>query len=285
MSRSKNRPPRLVPAVPVAHEPQPLTLEARLEHAKVAGGGGSGPGPTELRRILDRMASSDRRSLGELPPVPGLTAAEAWSAVTATYGATPEAATIDAARTLAATRAAAARIVEVAAAGARLAVATSRPASLLTVHMAWAKLASGAGADIVDVADFGPIRADGRSPRWLRWVGAVAVVTDGRALCDTVDGEAAREWLFAVPRPALVVADGPFAEVAWDSGIEVIALAGLDRPGLAVAAARRGRGLVVPMRTDRPARAYAPIEEQIADTASGRDAVSEPRESGFGNEV
>jgi histidinol phosphate phosphatase hisN-like protein len=285
VSRSKNRPPHLEPAVPVAHEAAPPTPEARLEQAKVAGAGGSGPGPTELRRLLERMAVNDRRSLGELGPMPGLSTDEAWVAVTATYGATPTAATIDVARTLDATRRAAARIVEVGKAGARIAVATTRPASLLTVHMAWARLASAVGANVVDLADFGPIRADGRTPRWLRWIGSVAVVSDGRALCDTADGEAGREWMFAVPRPSLVVADGPFAEVAWEAGIEVIALAGLDRPGLAVAAARAGRALVVPMRTDRAARGYAPIEELIDDTPSAPEAVSDPLQSEFGNEV
>jgi hypothetical protein len=116
---------------------------------------------------------------------------------------------------------------------------------------------------VVDLADFGPIRADGRTPRWLRWIGGVAVVSDGSALCDTRDGEAAREWMFAVPRPSLVIADGPFAEVAWESGAEVVALAGLDHPGLAIAGARRGRCTVVPLHTDRAPRAYAPIEGLI----------------------
>jgi hypothetical protein len=189
VSRSKNRPPRLEATVPVAHEAAPLTPEARLEHAKVAGAGGSGPGPTELRRLLERMAVNDRRSLGELAPMPRLSTDEAWAAVTATYGATPTVATIDAVRTLDATRRAAARIVEVGTGGARIAVATARPASLLTVHMAWARLAAAVGADVVDLADFGPIRADGRTSRCLRWIGSVAVVSDGRALCNTGDGE------------------------------------------------------------------------------------------------
>jgi hypothetical protein len=285
VSRPKNRPPRLEPAVEVAHDAAPPTPEARLEHAKVAGTGGSGPGPTELRRLLERMALNDRRSLGELAPLRGLSADDAWAAVSETYGATRGVATIDAARTLDATRRAATRIVEVAATGARIALATARPASLLTVQMAWARLAAAAGADVIDLPDFGPIRADGRTPRWLRWIGAVAVVSDGRALCDTADGEAAREWIFAVPRPALVVADGPFAEVAWEAGVEVVALAGLDRPALAVASAREGRGLVVPLRTDRPARGYAPIEELIGDTPSSPEPVSDPMEPGFGDEV
>jgi hypothetical protein len=138
---------------------------------------------------------------------------------------------------------------------------------------------------VIDLPDFGPIRADGRTPRWLRWIGGIAVVTDGRALCDTAGGEAAREWMFAVPRPALVVADGPFAEVAWEAGVEVVALAGLDRPGLALASAREGRALVVPMRTDRPARAYAPLEELIADMPSPVEGVSDPMERGDDDEL
>ena len=89
MSRSKNRPPRLEPATTVAREAAPPTPEARLEHAKVAGAGGSGPGPTELRRLLERMTLNDRRSLGELGPLRGLSTDEAWAAVSATYGATP----------------------------------------------------------------------------------------------------------------------------------------------------------------------------------------------------
>ena len=152
-----------------------------------------------------------------------------------------------------------------AAGGARVAIATARPASLMTLHLGFATLARAHGGDVVDLADFGPIRADGRTPRWLRWVGGVAVVSDAHSLCDTRDGEAAREWLFAIPRPSLVIADGPFAEVALERGIEVIALSGLDRPALAIAAVRGARGHVVPMHTDRPPRAYRVIEDLISD--------------------
>jgi hypothetical protein len=143
---------------------------------------------------------------------------------------------------------------------------------LLTLHLAFAALVRDNDGELIDLADFGPIRADGRTSRWLRWVGGVAVVTDGRTLCATADGEAAREWLFAMPRPALVVADGPFVEVAWEGGIEVVALAGLDRPALALAANRDGRDVVVPVRTDRPARAYRVLEDLI----TGRSVIPDP---------
>jgi hypothetical protein len=267
-SRASKRPPKLEPKAAVSRPATPPTPEQALERARVAGPGGSGPGPTELRRSVERLTTGDRRSLGELAPMPGLTAADAWAAVTAAFGATPTNPAIDPSRTSAATREAVERVRAVAASGSRVAFVTANPASLLTVHLGLVRLARDAGAEVVDLADFGPIRADGRTSRTLRWVGGVAVVSDGKALCHTSDGEAAREWMFAIPRPALVVADGPFAEVAWESGVEVVAFAGLERLGLAVAAARAGRCTLVPMRTDRPTRNYAAIEALIEASIS-----------------
>ena len=286
MSKASNRPPKLESRVGESRPAPPPTLEARVDRAKIAGPAASGPGPTELRRNIDRLALGDRGALRELAPIAGLTAVDAWEEVARAFGASPEVAAIDAARTVAAVRAAAARVRVVASTpGARVAVATANPASLLTVHLAFAGLARGRGADVVDLVDFGPIRADGRTPRWLRWVGGVAVVSDARSLCDTRDGEAAREWMFAIPRPSLVVADGPFAEVAWESGGEVVALTGLDRPGLAIAAARGGRGTIVPMHTDRPARSYAVIEEIIAAVGGEPEADVTPSPSSSDTEL
>jgi hypothetical protein len=270
MSRGRNRPPLLEPRVDAAQPSLPPTLEGLIERSKIVGASASGPGPTELRRTIERMTKGDRRAFGELEPIGGLVLADAWRAVTDAFGATEVAASIDARRTIAATRAAVERVRMVAASGARVAIATASPASLLMLHLAFARLVCGQGGELIDLTDVGPIRADGRTGRRLRWVGGVAVVTDGRAICASLDGEAAREWVFAVPRPALVVADGPFAEIAWDAGIEVVALAGLDHPALAVAAARQGRGIVVPMHTDRPAQAYRPLEGLVTGAGTGR---------------
>jgi hypothetical protein len=256
--KARNRPPRLEPHVGAVHRAPAPTPEQLLERAKVAGGAG-GPGRTELRRYVERVVAGDRSALGELLPIRGLTILDAWAAFTEVFGATPEKPAIDAAHTLDAVRRAAARIGAVGAAGGRIAVATAAPASLLSLYLAFVRLARAAGADVPDLADVGPIRADGRSPRFLRWIDGVAAVTDGHALCATGDGEAAREWLFVLPRPALVIGDGPFAEVAWEAGVEVVALAGLDRGGLAVAAARAERCTLVPLRTDRAPRAYSGV--------------------------
>jgi hypothetical protein len=263
VSRAQNRPPKLESRVGESRPAPPPTIEALVERAKVAGSGGPGPGRTELRQTVERLVSGDRNALGELAPMAGLTHVEAWSAITRGFGATADDPVIDPALTVATMRTAAARVTEVAAAGGRIVLATARPASLLPLHLAFVARARAAGGEIGDLADFGPIRADGRTPRWLRWIGGVAVVTDGRAVFDTRDGEPGREWIFAIARPTLAIADGPFAEVAWEAGIEVVAFGGLDRPGLAIAAGRGGRCTLVPMRTDRPAPAYGVLEALV----------------------
>ena len=283
MSRSRKRPPKLEPRARSTAVSAPPTLEALLERSKIAGPGAPGPGTNEFRRTVERLIAGDGRALGEIAPMPGLVAADAWKAIAETFGASPDLVMIDPQRTIGATRAARRRVCDVAATGARIAIATSAPASLVTLHLAFARLAVEHGGEIVDLADFGPIRADGRNPRWLRWVGGVAVVSDGDALCATRDGEVAREWMFAMPRPALVIADGPFAEVAWESGVEVVAFAGLDRLGLAVATAtaRRETGVVVPMCTDRAARAYRALEELVAGGGTDPKPRAPDRETGL----
>jgi hypothetical protein len=260
---SRARPPKLEPRAGEARPAPPPTVEELVERARIAGAAGSGPGPTEFRRTVERIVAGDRRALGQLEPPVRLGVAAAWAAVANTYGATAELPVIDPVRTVAALHVARARVVEEAERGGRVAIATSVPGCLLTLHLAFAGLVTARAGEVVDVADIGPIRADGRTPRWLRWIGGVAVVTDGHALCASQDGEAAREWIFAIPRPTLVVADGAFAEVAFEQGIDVVTLSGLDRPGIAIVGAAAGRAVVVPMRTDRPARAYRILEEIV----------------------
>ena len=60
------------------------------------------------------------------------------------------------------------------------------------------------------------------------------------------------EWLFAVGRPDLVVADGIFARQAIAAGLETVAVADLDAPEAALAA-YRGRPVVVIPAAARPA--------------------------------
>ncbi len=211
---------------------------------------------TELRRIVERIVAGDRYVRGALGALPGLSAVDAWAAVASAFGATPDQPFVDAASTVAGARLAGARIAAVAGAGGRIAFAVATPASLLPLFLSAAELARACGGDVADLPDAGPVRADGRTDRAIRWLGGVATVTDGGSLCATRDGEAAREWLFVIPRPALVVAEPPFAEVAWEAGLEVVVLASLDRAALAIAAACGDRCTLVPLRTDRAPAAY-----------------------------
>jgi Phosphatase len=264
VSKARNRPPHLESKVGHQEIAPPATLEEKLERSHVAGRA-TVPGPSELRRLVER-AATDR--------VQPVLLDDAWVAVNDVFGGTAEAPSIDPALTIAAARVAVARIVEVAGTGAHVALATSRPASLLTVYLALARLARISGGDVADDDDdSSPLRVDGRAARTLRWVDGVAVVTDGQSLCETRGPEAPAEWLFLVPRPALVIADGPYADAALDAGVEVIALAGLDHCSLAVARKRGQSCLVVPMWTDRPPGAYRPLLE-TALTAAISPAVA-----------
>ncbi len=246
MRRPRNRPPHLEPTRGPERVVAPPTIEQRLARERVSGRA-STPAPSELRRLVER-ANGDHLDLDAL--------ALAWSEVTRTFGATPSDPVIDPGLTVGAMHTACDRIVDVAGTGARVALATSRPASLLALHLALARLARSAGADIVEAEDSSPMRIDGRTGRWLRWFDGIATVTDGEALFPAHGPEAAREWLFLLSRPALVVADGPFADAALDAGIEVVALAALDHVSLVLGGRRP---LVVPMRTDRPPSAYRPL--------------------------
>jgi len=227
-------------------------LEQVLERSHVAGGSAAST-PSEIRRCVER-AAADRLHSAPLD--------EAWASVESVFGATVGDPRIDPELTVSAASRAVARVSEVANANARIALATSLPASLLTVHLAIARFARISGAEVPDDADAGPMRVDGRADRYIRWVDGVAVVTDGHSLLSVRGLEAAQEWLFMIPRPALVIADGPYADVAVDAGIEVIAFAGLDHCSLAVAPSRTRRCLVVPMWTDRAPGAYRPLLER-----------------------
>jgi hypothetical protein len=274
--KARSRPPRLETRTHDEHRAPAPTPEELLVRAKVAGAGAA-PGRTELRRYVERLVTGDRLALGEVAPIDGLTMVDGWVAMRAVFGATYEAPTIEPSHTLRFARLAGDRVRDVAQQGGRIAFATAAPASLLPVYFALARLAASMGADVEELADVGPIRADGRHPRWLRTVDDVVTVTDGRALCDTHDGEAAREWLFVLKRPRLVVADGPFAEVAWESGIDVVTFAGLDHCALAVAAARTDRCTLVPLRTDRPPLAYRAVVSAFSDPPAGQ-GVDRPME-------
>jgi len=255
--KARNRPPRLddvsrpAPAAAAASAP---TVPDLLLRAKVAGKTAD-PSRSAVREAVERL---------DVSPL------EAWTAIRSVFGATPDDVHIDVDCTVRAARVAASRIAAVARGGGRISFATAQPASLLGVHVALAHAARAAGAVIDDADDAGPLRVDGRSSRWLRWLDGVAVVTHGASLLGVRGRVAPDEWMLLAGRPALVVADGVFAAAAAEARVEAVAFAGLDQVELAVPTVVSPRCLVVPVHRGRPARAYAPLVALLEETVSGR---------------
>jgi hypothetical protein len=272
----RNRPPRLdvdagavfadgpVAAVSSTDLGEPRakvpTLRRRVLDARVAGPHAHF-GRDAVRASMRALVNGDRRAQLGCDGLDHCTPDEVRDALVATHGWDPNAAraAIDPDCTVAALRAAGVRIAEAAQAGARIAVATARPASLLGLAQFVASEAATLGARVL-TSDRATI--DGTAGRELWWIGGVAVLTDGSALLAS-DG-AGDDWLFAVGRPDLVVADRAYAGAALCAGCDVVAWADLDAPALAVAAARGRRIQVVPLDERRPATAYEVVEDALA---------------------
>jgi len=266
----RNRPPRLDvdpvattfdPVAAATNEPQAKTptLRRRVVEARIAGPHAHF-GRDAVRASIRSLVNGDRRARLGCDGLDGCSPDEVRDALASTHGWDPNAAraAIDPDSTLTAIEAAGLRIAEAAQAGARIAVATSRPASLLGLAQFVASEAAALGGRVL-VSDRAAI--DGAAGRDLWWIGGVAVLTDGSALLAS-DG-AADDWLFAVGRPDLVVADRAYAGSALRAGCEVVAWVDLDAPALSLAAARGRRILVVPLDERRPAASYEVVEDAL----------------------
>ena len=278
----RNRPPRLdlptpPPARPGAAGPAAPVPSARraLIDAHVTGAHAR-LGRDAVRHAVRTLTTGDRRAcLGvDLGPC-GVE--EVRAALVKSHGWDPETprAAIDPVATLAALRAATLRLRDAAAAGARIALATTRPASLLGLAQWIAGDLADRGATLL-VASTASLEGPARRELW--WVGDVGVVTDGESLLADDVAVGGHDWLFAVGRPDLVVADRGFAGAAVRAGIETIAWADLDAPALSVAAARGRPVLVVPLAEQRPASAYDAVI-RVLDEPAG-DPADDPGGAG-----
>jgi hypothetical protein len=262
-----NRPPRLDDPAPrpaaAVDDDAPRSESARLARAlaeRRVAGTHARFGRAEVSAMLTRLAAGHLDATFGLD-LGGITREEADDALTVIWGTAGDGVrvTIDPELTTAAAGRAAERLAAVAARGGRIAFATGRPASLLACYCGLVAALAPTDARVVDVGVFGPIAA-GRS---LWWVDSVAVVTDGTSLLAD-DGETCGdEWLFAVGRPDLVVADRGFAAAAVGAGLETIAFADVDAAVLGVAARREHPVRVVPLDDQRPPGAYDPLVEAL----------------------
>ncbi len=258
------RPPLLAESPPPPATPPaaaaPRTPRQQLVAARVAGPHVRLSREAVVQRARALVRGEQRTALG-LVEAGALTVDDVKAAVVASHGFAfdlPRAA-IDPDCTLAAAERAIARLLEVAAAGGRIAFATGRPASLLAYYSQLARVAERAGAQIVTLDQYGPFHAHGRGDCHFWWIDGVAVLTDGDALFADDGFESADEWRFAVGRVDLAVADRGFAAAMLADGIETVAHADLDAVALSVAAARGRAVHLVPLDETRPPGAYAPL--------------------------
>jgi hypothetical protein len=225
-------------------------------------------GRSELLSVMRRVIGGEPTAMLGLDRFPGVDLDELRAVAVDVWGwdADEVVVTLDPDRVLAAMLAARERVLDVARRRGRVLVATGRPASLLPLHQAFARLARGAGAHILDPGEAGPLPV--RSSLSLWWLGGVAALTDGNALLADPGVDALEEILFTVPHPDLVVADRGYAGGALRAGIEVVALADLDAIALGVAARRGLPVTVVPLNERRPASAYSTLEGLLATPPS-----------------
>jgi hypothetical protein len=233
-------------------------------------------GRDEVVGIMRRLVHGAPATRLGLPPFNAIENAHVELAVAEVFGWAGDGprARIAPSRTIDGFTVACERVLEVAAAGGRIAFATARPASLLPVYRRMVARAGAAGADVLAADETAVV---GPSGRRVRWIDKVAVLTDGAALLADDSVDAAHEWLFTIARPDLVVCDRTYAGVAVGAGLEGIALADLDAVALAVAA-WQGRALrVVPLDDRRPPKAYGGLLDLLETLAgASRDELEPP---------
>jgi hypothetical protein len=260
------RPPRLddlpsstAPTQPASDDTGPPPLSQQLAERRVAGAH-TRLGPGEVSAVVGRLSAGHADATLGLD-LGRITREEAEAALESVWGTDAGATrmTIDPAHTAVAAARASARLVAVAADRGRVALATGRPASLLSAYGAIAAALDDAGARVVDLGAFGPFHGS----RLLWWVDGVAVVTDGASLLADSGLGTGEEWLFAIGRPDLLVCDRGFAAAGVAAGIETIALADLDAVVLGVAERRERAVRVVPIDEQRPPGAYDPIVDAL----------------------
>lgn len=263
---ASRRPPKLPdvvePTPTPSSEKAPPSARQQLRNQHVVGAHAR-LGREELRARLRRVANGDPEALLGLAPFadPPVDIEMMLDVLARRLGYEERGANvvIDPDVAIAAMANAVERIRAVARHDGRIAVATSRPASMLGVMQALACVAEIDGGTVLGMTRTTPFKIDGRSNRHLWWYGGVAAVSDGTSVIPVRRSDAAEEWLFLLGRPDLVIADGPFAGVALANGIETVAFADLDDAALALAAEAGLPVSLVPVDTGRPPMAYAPL--------------------------
>jgi hypothetical protein len=171
---------------------------------------------------------------------------------------------IDPERTIDALDAAADLLADAARQGARVVVATGHPTGVLSLHLRVAAALRTAGCDVVTVAAEHPVRADHLPVRSrIRYLGDVAMLTNGADFLHTHAAEPMQALLSAAPAPDLVFADHGWAGAAAAVGIPTVGLADTNDPAMFVGAEEGKVTVAVPLDDNVAPAHYLPLADHL----------------------
>jgi hypothetical protein len=206
----------------------------------------------------------------------GLDLEEVLAAVAALCGCSADTAertgpgVIDPERTLDELEAAAARLALASERGERVLLATGHPAGLLPLYAGVGRGLTAGGAKLVALRQGDRLGQDpaARRRERVRYLDAVACLTDGASLFHTHESWPMERVLEAPEVPDLVFADHGFAGAAIVRGIETLAIADVNDPALSVAKARRMTDTVIPLDDNLDPDRYVPLVRFLARAAA-----------------
>lgn len=167
---------------------------------------------------------------------------------------------IDPDLTVDALEAAADLIADAARTGARVLVATGHPTGVLSLHLAVAAALAAAGCEVLTPAADRYVSAPHlTSGARVRYLGRVAMLSNGADFLHTHAAEPMQMMLESGPRPDLVLADHGFAGAAAQAGIPTIGLADTNDPALFVGAEEGKVAVAVPLDDNVPPVVYEPL--------------------------
>ena len=142
----------------------------------------------------------------------------------------------------------------------RVVVATGHPTGVLSLHLAVAAALSAAGCEVLTPAADRYVSAPHLvGGARIRYLGGVAMLSNGADFLHTHAAEPMRLMLESGPRPDLVVADHGFAGAAAQAGIRTVGLADTNDPALFVGAEEGKVAVAVPLDDNVPPVAYEPL--------------------------
>ena len=148
----------------------------------------------------------------------------------------------------------------------RVVVATGHPSGVLEIHLAVAAALRAAGCEVLTPAAGFTYYEHGRLRR-IRYVGSVAVVSNGGSLNHTHSPEPMRGVLAELGSapPDLVVADHGWTGAAGQAGVDALGFADCNDPALFVGEAEGTVAVAVPLDDNVQPHLYGPVAGYLRD--------------------